>query len=53
MFSYKGFTHRWLAVVAQIAPFTERRIARALRTSAESAVLQCTGGASGRECGFR
>lgn len=53
MLSFKGYIHRWLAVTAQIAPFTHDRIVATLKTSTEAAVRQCTGGATGRVCGFR
>jgi len=52
MLSFKGYIHRWLAVTAQIAPFTRARIMDTLRSSAQAAVNQCTGGSSGRVCGF-
>jgi len=52
MLSFKGYVHRWLAVVTQIAPFTAEKILPTLRTSAEAAVKQCTGGDTGRRCGF-
>ncbi|KAG5929167.1 hypothetical protein E4U42_006895 [Claviceps africana] len=52
MLSYKGYVHRWLAVVTQLAPHTRAVIIPTLRASAEAAVRQCTGGPSGRECGF-
>ncbi|KAL7952027.1 glycoside hydrolase family 76 protein [Trichoderma barbatum] len=52
MLSFKGYVHRWLSVVAQIAPHTKNKILPVLRTSAEAAVKQCTGGDSGRRCGF-
>lgn len=32
---YKGFTHRWLAVATQVAPFTANSILPVLRKSAE------------------
>lgn len=44
--------HRWLSVVAQIAPKTAGKILPVLKTSAQAAVNQCTGGDSGRKCGF-
>ncbi|KIH87419.1 mannan endo-1,6-alpha-mannosidase [Sporothrix brasiliensis 5110] len=53
MLSFKGYIHRWLAVTAQIAPYTHDRIFATLKTSAEAAVRQCTGGDTGRVCGFR
>lgn len=52
MLSFKGYVHRWLTVVAQIAPFTADKILPVLRTSAQAAVNQCTGGDTGRRCGF-
>ncbi|KAI0846986.1 glycoside hydrolase family 76 protein [Daldinia vernicosa] len=52
MLSYKGYVHRWLAVTTLTAPFTRDRIMNLLRSSAEHAVKQCTGGANGRQCGF-
>ena len=52
MLSFKGYVHRWLSVITQIAPQTKSKILPILRTSAEAAVKQCTGGETGRRCGF-
>ncbi|EAA30434.1 hypothetical protein GE21DRAFT_10541 [Neurospora crassa] len=52
MVSFKGYVHRWMAMVTQIAPFTRDTILPVLKTSAEAAAKQCTGGATGRVCGF-
>ncbi|KAK4076886.1 CAZyme family GH76 [Purpureocillium lilacinum] len=52
MLSFKGYVHRWLSVVTQLAPYTRDKILPTLRKSAEAAVKQCTGGESGRACGF-
>jgi len=52
MISFKGYVHRWLSVVTQIAPFTREKILPVLRDSTAAAVKQCTGGDSGRTCGF-
>ncbi|TQN68190.1 Mannan endo-1,6-alpha-mannosidase DCW1 [Colletotrichum shisoi] len=52
MLSFKGYVHRWLSVVTQIAPFMKEKILPVLRDSTQSAVNQCTGGATGRVCGF-
>lgn len=52
MLSFKGYVHRWLATVTIVAPFTRDKILPVLRKSAEAAVKQCTGGQSGRACGF-
>ncbi|GJD01424.1 glycosyl hydrolase family 76 [Colletotrichum higginsianum] len=52
MLSFKGYVHRWLSVVTQIAPFMKDKILPVLRDSTQSAINQCTGGATGRVCGF-
>ncbi|KAH6685100.1 family 76 glycoside hydrolase [Plectosphaerella plurivora] len=52
MIMFKGFIHRWLPTVAQLAPFTAERILPVLRDSTEAAIKQCTAGNSGRVCGF-
>lgn len=53
MLSFKGYVARWMAVTAQLAPFTRPSIMPALRSSAEAAVRTCTGGDNGRMCGFK
>lgn len=53
MFSFKGYVHRWLSVVTQVAPFTAEKLIPVLKTSAEAAVAQCTGGDNQRTCGFK
>lgn len=50
--SFKGYVHRWLAVTTQVAPHTADVILPVLKTSAEAAVKQCTGGDTKRVCGF-
>lgn len=52
MKSFKGYLHRWLASTTQLAPFTQDLITPILKTSAQAAVKQCTGGENGRMCGF-
>ncbi|KAF7561787.1 hypothetical protein G7046_g2361 [Stylonectria norvegica] len=52
MLSFKGYVHRWLSVVTQVAPQTKDRILPVLKKSTQAAVNQCTGGESGRVCGF-
>lgn len=52
MLSFKGYVHRWLSVVTQVAPFTRETILPVLANSAAKAVAQCTGGETGRKCGF-
>ncbi|KAH7025766.1 family 76 glycosyl hydrolase [Microdochium trichocladiopsis] len=53
MLSFKGYTARWLTQMTQLAPFTASTILPILQTSAKAAVAQCTGGSTGRECGFQ
>ena len=48
----KGLMLRWLASVAQLAPFVADKILPELVTTAQAAIDQCTGGKSGRQCGF-
>lgn len=53
MLSFKGYIHRWLTSMTKIAPFTADIVLPVLKTSAEAAVRQCTGGETGRACGFK
>ncbi|PSR99081.1 glycoside hydrolase [Coniella lustricola] len=53
MYSFKGYVARWMAVTAQLAPFTRDIIMPVLQASAQAAVRTCTGGDSGRMCGFK
>ncbi|EEY23504.1 mannan endo-1,6-alpha-mannosidase DCW1 [Verticillium alfalfae VaMs.102] len=50
--SREGYMHRWLAVVTQLVPGTASKILPVLQNSTQAAIRQCTGGASGRVCGF-
>ncbi|KAK3299698.1 glycoside hydrolase [Chaetomium fimeti] len=52
MLTFKGYVHRWLSVATKLAPHTAEIILPLLRKSAEAAAKQCTGGATGRVCGF-
>lgn len=51
--SFKAYLSRWMAVAAQIAPFTAAQIVPKLRASALGAAKQCSGGAGGIMCGRR
>lgn len=53
MLSFKGYVHRWMAITTQLAPFTYDQIMKVLKVSTQAAIDQCTGGSSGRECGFQ
>ncbi|KYK55121.1 Glycoside hydrolase, family 76 [Drechmeria coniospora] len=53
MLSFKGFLHRWYAVITQMVPSISASIAPMLAKSAAAAIRQCTGGAFGRQCGFQ
>lgn len=52
MYSFKGYLHRWLTQASQLAPFIADKVRPVLRSSTEAAIKQCTGGETGRECGF-
>lgn len=53
MLTFKGFLHRWYSTITQLAPYTIDTIRPVLKTSAQAAVKQCTGGTLGRQCGFK
>lgn len=53
MLSFKGFVARWMAQTTQLAPFTRATILPVLQSSAQAAAKTCTGGDSGRMCGFK
>ncbi|KAI2625655.1 glycoside hydrolase family 76 protein [Hypoxylon sp. NC1633] len=53
MLSFKGYVHRWLTTMTQIAPFTAAKVLPVLQKSAQAAVNQCTGPPSGTTCGFQ
>lgn len=53
MLTFKGFLHRWYSTITQLAPYTAETIRPVLQTSAQAAIKQCTGGALGRQCGFK
>jgi mannan endo-1,6-alpha-mannosidase len=50
MLSFKGYTARWLAQAAQLAPVVHDRIKAVLTTSAQGAVKACNPDGT---CGFR
>lgn len=52
MLSFKGYLHRWMTTVTQIAPITSSKILPVLQKSAQAAVNQCTGPPDGTTCGF-
>lgn len=52
MYSEKAFLTRWMAATTKVAAYTYGTIMPKLRTSAEAAALQCSGGANGRMCGL-
>ncbi|KAK6076649.1 glycosyl hydrolase family 76 [Seiridium cupressi] len=53
MLSFKGFLHRWLQSTAFLAPYLSETITPILKSSAQAAVSQCTGGSNSRMCGFK
>jgi mannan endo-1,6-alpha-mannosidase len=53
MLSFKAYLSRWMAAATQVAPFLTDQVLKALKTSAVAAAQQCSGGSSGRACGFQ
>lgn len=51
--SFKAYTARWMAVTAQLAPFTAATITPLLQASSVGAAGQCVGGDNGQMCGRR
>ncbi|OCK85630.1 glycoside hydrolase family 76 protein [Lepidopterella palustris CBS 459.81] len=51
--SFKAYLARWLAISAQLAPYTADQIIPKLQGSAKAAATQCNGGNSGTACGSR
>ena len=49
--SFKAYLSRWMAAVTQIAPFTSDTIMPKLKTSAQGAAGQCSGGSNQQTCG--
>lgn len=52
MKSFKGYLHRWYATASKVAPFTAAKIIPVLEKSAQASITVCTGGDSGRQCGY-
>ena len=48
---FKGLTAQWMGEAIQVAPFTKDKILGYLRSSAEGAAKQCSGGHNGTTCG--
>jgi mannan endo-1,6-alpha-mannosidase len=53
MLSFKGYLHRWMATATRVAPFIHETVMDTLKVSTEAAIKQCTGGDTGRVCGFQ
>ena len=51
--SFKAYLARWLAISAQLAPFTYPTIAPILAANGNAAAQTCTGGDAGNICGSR
>jgi mannan endo-1,6-alpha-mannosidase len=49
---YRNTMFRSLGAISLLAPATADKMAPIMEKSAEAAVEQCTGGSSGRQCGF-
>jgi mannan endo-1,6-alpha-mannosidase len=52
MLSFKGYLHRWMSTATRVAPFIHDQVMATLQVSTEAAIKQCTGGDTGRVCGF-
>lgn len=52
-FSFKAYFAAWLAWTSVLAPFTFPSVQKFLQPSAVAAGLQCDGGSSGTQCGFK
>ena len=50
-YAYKGLTAQWMGEAMQIAPFTADTILSYLKSSAQGAAKQCSGGNNGTACG--
>ena len=50
-YAYKGLTAQWMGEAMQIAPFTADTILSYLKSSAQGAANQCSGGNNGTACG--
>lgn len=51
--SFKAYFTAWLASTSILAPFTFPTVQKLLQPSAVAAGLQCDGGSSGTQCGFK
>ena len=51
--SFKAYFARWIAMTIIRAPFTRPLLKPMLETSAQAAVMTCTGGPDGNQCGLR
>ncbi|TVY51315.1 Mannan endo-1,6-alpha-mannosidase DCW1 [Lachnellula cervina] len=51
--SFKAYLSRWMGQSTQMAPFIYDKSIALLKSSANAAAAQCTGGSSGTKCGLR
>lgn len=51
--SFKAYISRWLTVTSLMVPSTHTNITALLRSSAEAAAKQCSGGPRGTQCGIQ
>jgi len=50
--SFKGYLARWMAASIKVAPFVESWVMPRLQASAQAAVMTCTAGIDGNQCGL-
>ena len=51
--SFKAYLSRWMAATTQLMPSTYDTIQPLLKTSAQGAAGQCSGGTDGQTCGIK
>ncbi|MCJ1374092.1 hydrolase 76 protein [Loxospora ochrophaea] len=52
-YSFKAHLSRWMAATTKLAPFTTSFVETRLRSSAQAAAQQCSGGTDGVTCGMK
>lgn len=51
--SFKAYLSRWMAASTKLAPWTADYTMPKIKTSAQAAAAQCSGGGNGKTCGMR
>lgn len=53
IYAFKGIAAQWLGAIPPIAPYTSDFLLPSLRSSAQAAAKQCSGGNNKTACGFQ